>query len=143
MEVKLGLLWPSPEMFWPLDLKWPWLLFSSQTFCYLFSGLNCRLDIFLIFAMLLNTRSHHWHYIIYPRLLLHVDSFDIFCIPISCDQIPVALTAEMEAEKKQKESEKKKAQKKAKQERLKVSSVCACVYFYVSLSFPVYWWLKK
>lgn len=49
----------------------------------------------------------------------------------------------MEAEKKQKESEKKKAQKKAKQERLKVSSVCECVYFYVSLSFPMYWVIKK
>ena len=37
-------------------------------------------------------------------------------------QIPSALTADIEVERKQREAEKKKAQKKAKQERLKVSS---------------------
>ena len=39
------------------------------------------------------------------------------------DQIPSALTSDLEMERKQREAEKKKAQKKAKQERLKVSSV--------------------
>jgi hypothetical protein len=38
-------------------------------------------------------------------------------------QIPAALSADVEAERKQKDAEKKRAQKKAKQERLKVCQI--------------------
>ena len=43
-------------------------------------------------------------------------------------QIPPALTADMESDRKQREAEKKKAQRKAKQERLKVFIISAVLF---------------